>query len=476
MKIVYIGNDNQLAESIIERMSKEENEVYFITNSNNVKKRKHDIKYRYYYIDNADEIKDIFILINPDAVIFAGFGYTKYEWGKEERENFSLLAEVLEESVHLNAEMFVYFSSVEVYGSGNYIMTEESEQKSETSRGMWLSQGENIVNMYHKKFGLKTVILRLDYLFGNSIEAGNDDLMGHLVNLVLEEKTEKIKDDFIQPIHISDVADAVKRVMDLQMSAVYNVSSSKRIKKSQIAQAFAGMLNVEKSFETEDLECPDRFVENKKIKKEQEWIDFWDFQKMLEEGRINIKFPDKPSKENEKENKFNLKSFIRRAMENLILFMIFFTFFVLSHRHALFAEVDWLLIYVAVTALCYGVGQGTFSVLLASAAYLITQQENIFEMTNFYSYMANILVILEYIFFGIVVGYTVDMLREENKNKQEQIDILNKTYEKLKDINEKNILIKNEYEKRVLDSKDGLPKLYSIINRINVLDEDRIFM
>ena len=53
---------------------------------------------------------------------------------------------------------------------------------------------------------------------------------------------------------------------------------------------------------------------------------------------------------------------------------------------------------------------------------------------------------------------------------------MSNSYENLKEINDQNVLLKNEYEKRVLDAKTSLPKLYSIVQRINVLDSNRIFM
>ena len=49
-------------------------------------------------------------------------------------------------------------------------------------------------------------------------------------------------------------------------------------------------------------------------------------------------------------------------------------------------------------------------------------------------------------------------------------------YEELKKINEENVLIKNEYEERLLDSKSGLSRLYQIVSRLMVLEPDRIFM
>ena len=122
--------------------------------------------------------------------------------------------------------------------------------------------------------------------------------------------------------------------------------------------------------------------------------------------------------------------------------------------------------YVVIISLGYGVKQGALAVVFSSIIYLTVQGGSIFEMTNFYSYAESVLMIVEFIFFGIMVGYSVDMIKEEKRNDKIELQRISDSYEKLKEINDKNVLLKNEYEKRVLDAKTSLPRLYSIINRI----------
>ena len=86
------------------------------------------------------------------------------------------------------------------------------------------------------------------------------------------------------------------------------------------------------------------------------------------------------------------------------------------------------------------------------------------------------LAVAGYVFFGVVIGYTVDGLREELRIKRQDAKDLKKAYKSLSAINEQNNLIKSEYEKRILNAKNSIPKLYSIIQKIDVLESDRIFM
>ena len=50
MKIVYIGTPDNMAKTIIERMSKEDNELFLIAEQDFARERKPALNYRYYHI------------------------------------------------------------------------------------------------------------------------------------------------------------------------------------------------------------------------------------------------------------------------------------------------------------------------------------------------------------------------------------------------------------------------------------------
>ena len=98
------------------------------------------------------------------------------------------------------------------------------------------------------------------------------------------------------------------------------------------------------------------------------------------------------------------------------------------------------------------------------------------DLSDWETWVHYVLQLAQYLFVGMVVGYTVDVLREENRIKKQEALSAQEAYKRLADINEQNILIKNEYEKRILSAKNSIPQLYSIIQKIDVLESDRIFM
>ena len=134
------------------------------------------------------------------------------------------------------------------------------------------------------------------------------------------------------------------------------------------------------------------------------------------------------------------------------------------------------MIYVILISVAYNIYQSALAAVLAGAAYLYGQNLNVLELNTFYSYADSVLAVMEFVFLGLVVSYTVSMLREENRSVRLDLDMLKEEYEDLKAVNEENVLIKNEYEERLLTSKSGFPKLYSLVSRLMVQEPDRILM
>ena len=97
-------------------------------------------------------------------------------------------------------------------------------------------------------------------------------------------------------------------------------------------------------------------------------------------------------------------------------------------------------------------------------------------MTTFYSYADTVLAFMQFITLGLIVSYTIGVLRQDAWSVRLDLEMLQEEYEDLKAVNEENVLIKNEYEERLLTSKTGFPKLYDLISRLMVQEPDRILM
>ena len=471
MNIVYIGKSDALAGKVIETLGKEDNTVFLLGEEDFKRSKRPATKYKFFRVSDWNQgVQAHLKTIYPDMVIYTDPDYMNFKWVREHNSSVGLLTSVLENMVQLNTKKFIYFSTTDVYGKQTGELNEESRIFPVSKKGICMAQCEYTVELYCKRYNLDAKILRVAPIYSYDCVAGNKDFMGTMAKLAVEGAKDQDGAIYYQPVHVADVADAVKRVSAESGFGIYNVACSDSISKQELLELISG-----KVASANEENNGGAYISCQKIKKETEWIDFWQISNLLKDGKINIAPYEKKEKEVKRKANGKLTVF-RKVAEILVLFAIFAGVYFLTLDHGLFGKINWLLIFVTLVPLFYGVRFGTMAVVISSIAFLTAQGGSLLEIENFYSYVDKILVIVEYIFFGIVVGYTVDMLREEITEKELEIETNKRAYDELNEINEKNVLIKKEYEKRILESKDSLPRIYAIISKINVLEEGRIFM
>lgn len=277
-------------------------------------------------------------------------------------------------------------------------------------------------------------------------------------------------DDALQPLHVSDFVDGIKRIMDFGKQDIYNVTGSYTISKKQLYKIVQ-----DKTAEKQDIVWQESqgnsAADNSRIKNELEWTDFRKLEEQLTADEITF-IRKKEKKTVKREHSF--PTGLRKTLENMAVFAVFFGACGASASHSLFSQIDWLTIYVILISVFMGIRQSALAVILASGGFLYLQDLSILEMTNFYSYAGSVLQIMEFLFLGLAVSYTTDMLREDLRDLHRELEVRNDDYEELKKINDENVMIKNEYEGRILDSKSGFPRLYRVINHLMVLQPDKI--
>ncbi len=474
MKVMYIGGYDELAQSFIERMDKEGHEVYLLSDNKFSGKFSKVLKYKYYKLSGRTNMTEIvFSSVLPEIVVFAGIDYMNVSHIGSKEKYLSTLDDILEQCSKYNVRKFIYLSSHEVYGTQYGIISEDNKVMPDTSKGIMCAEGEYMVSLYKQKYRFQSITIRGTEVYSERCSDKSKDFLSSLIrDLKLQSKINIERDKILQPVHVSDYVDAIKRVVESCDNGIYNVSGDFEISKEELLHLLSESFNIEVDIKSEaDVEV--RNISNEKIHKELEWTDFRDLAKLLKEKKVV--YEEDEIKVSNKENK-KMPSAIRRTIENIIVFMIFFLLYYICDSHTLFSKIHWLLIYVVLISLFMGIRQSAISVILASCGYLFMQDISIFEMTNFYSYAESILMIIEFVFFGICTSYTSDMLKENLQESERNLKTFKSEYTELKEINKENVAIKMEYEKRILDSKSGLPKLYSVVNKLMVLQPERIFM
>lgn len=474
MKIVYIGTGDGLAETLAERMGQEGDDVYLLSDKAIVQKPKGVSRHRFYRSPRKGEsFEKLLRSISPNVVIFAGNNYISSAHGEESDEDVTLLARSLRAVASLPHVKFILLSSIEVNGdTGGRGNDELTERAAASERGIRFIREELLLEIYRRRYGMDTVILRTSQLYTSRPGEGGSDFLSRSFSAAIRAE-DHMPSNVFQPLHVSDFVDAVRRVIDNGKEQVYNVCGSTEISARRLYQLICRQEKLtEQEVRWEDTGCVS-LADSSLIRQELGWRDLRNLEEQLQRGEI--RYERDPAKGQERKKRI-FPAGLRQLLENVLIFAVFFALNSLCGSHSLFSQIDWLMIYVILISLSYNIYQSALAAVLASAAYLYGRHLSILELNTFYSYADSVLAVMQYVFLGLMVSYTANMLREDTRSVRLDLEMLKEEYEELKAINEENVLIKNEYEERLLTSKTGFPKLYSLVSRLMVQEPDRILM
>lgn len=473
MKIVYIGAGDALAETLAERMGQEGNDVYLLSDKALPRKPKGVSLHRFYRRPRKGEaFGKLLRSISPDCVIFAGSSYIDGAQEEAADEDVALLARTLRTAVTFPQVRFILLSSTEVYGNIEGRADESAERAAVSERGIRFIREEQLLDIYQKQHGMDAVILRASQLYTNRPREDKGDFLSRSFSAAARAET-RMAADIFQPLHVSDFVDAVKRVADAGTQYIYNVCGSAEISAEHLYQLACWQQDLqEPEVQWEEPDCI-TLADSDLIRQELGWSDFRDLEEQLKRGEITY---ERVKTKNRTKKKWTIPADVRQMAENLVLFEVFYLLTSLCGSNTVFSQINWLMIYVILISVSYNIYQSALAAVLASAAYLYSQGLSIQEMTSFYSYVDTVLAFMQFISLGLVVSYTTSVLRQDAWSVRLDLEMLKEEYGDLKAINDENVLIKNEYEERLLTSKTGFPKLYDLVSRLMVQEPDRILM
>lgn len=473
MKIVYIGTGDALAEVLAERIGQEGHDVYLLSDKAIPKKPKGVSLHRFYRTPRKGEsFGKLLRSIAPDCVIFAGNHYISGAHEEESDVDVTLLTRSLRAISVFPQVRFILLSSTEVYGNTGEKADESAGCAAVSERGIRFIREEQLLDIYRKQHGLNAVILRASQLYTDRPREDMDDFLSQTFSAAARAE-DRMTARVFQPLHVSDFVDAVKRVTDSGTEYIYNVCGSGEISAKRLYQLACWQQDLqEPDVRWEDPDCVP-LADSSRIRQELGWSDFRNLEEQLKKGEISY---TRVKTKSRNKKTWSIPADIRQMAENLILFEIFMLLHSFCASSSVFSHVNWLMIYVILISVSYNIYQSALAAILASAAYLYGQGLSIFEMTAFYAYADLVLVFVQFISLGLLVSYTTSVLKQDAWSLRLDLDMLKEEYEDLKAINDENVLIKNEYEDRLLTTKTGFPKLYDLISRLMVQEPDRILM
>ena len=165
---------------MIERMNKEGNEVYFLSDAEFPGKAADIFKYRYYKSSlEGDRFEGVLRSIAPDCVVYAGKSYMNGSspGSKEAEEDIALLARTLRAVSGQAGVRMILLSSVSVYGAADGCADEQCAVMPADERGIHYMREEQLVEIYQKQQGIDAVILRASQLYSERAGEGRRDFL-----------------------------------------------------------------------------------------------------------------------------------------------------------------------------------------------------------------------------------------------------------------------------------------------------------
>ena len=284
MKIAYIGAGDALAETLIERMGQEGNDVYLLSDENFPQKPKGVSLQRFYRFYRSPKrgksFEKLLCSIAPDVVIFAGNHYIGSAGGEESDADVTLLARSLRAAATFPHVKFILLSSTEVYGNTEGEAGESAERTATDERGLRFNREEQLLTIYWKQYGMDVVILRASQLYSSRCREGRGDMLSRSFSAALQAEN-SMPAYMFQPLHVSDFADAVKRVMDAGKYRVYNVCGSAGISAERLYRLICRQEKCEeKTIRWEKQDCI-TLADSGRIRKELGWSDFRNLEEQL---------------------------------------------------------------------------------------------------------------------------------------------------------------------------------------------------
>ena len=429
MKILYVGLDDPLKEAVVQQLKKDGHKVSCVIRTGEIKQdRPGEFRVREF----GSRIQEILNFVRPELVIYAGS--IMHNCAEEtDMDEVSQLQKVLLRLQSHKIRKLLYLSSLDVAADpGSYL-------------GMIHTEAEMILKLFEGKAAEQTGVLRCGALFD-----------GEEVSVMPAARKVFAPGKTVQPLHIRDAAVAIRRLVEENLPNVpLNLCGSKAY-----TLASDGRIT----------SC-DGVFSNAELTRLVDWTDIRGF----------IPGPEMPEEQPAESTEKKIRrwegapSAIRQLLENLALFALFLIPQVLMRDHSLFRTIDWMLIYVVVAALSFNMVHSTLAIVLACVSSLLVNKVNLFGLTSIYSYLNYLLVVAQYVFFGIAVSYTTTLAKNKLYDRELDYKLLRSDYEDLEEVHNQSARIMKEYENRILDSQRTLPVLQELMSRLNVLDSRQIF-
>ncbi len=490
MDVLLIGGASTFMQLFIDKLNKEGHRIFLLTPD---KQKANGLRkifgtYAFAYDDNS--VHEVFRSVKPDRVLFTGAYDVTFSWKEGKNTAMTYTSGLMNVLMSFSAQhkgRFLYLSSEEVFQRKYaYALTEAEACTAFSAKGQAVAMGEEMCRNYDKMFGMDTVMLRLDHMYGIPYNEADMDPVFAAMCLEALKTGEIIADPArkISLLHVSDAVEFVYRAMMVEQHAeqLYHLSGETELLETEAAAIIQGALGEETVKIVEDRKKGESYIRlSHQCFAEEFGIRIvHTAQKALPELALYLKRHLAQFDRSDDNKKLGFRQRIKGIIAILIPFVenmvAFVPFFMLNNRAVgseYFANLDFYLLYVLLFAIVHGQQQAIFSSLLAVAGYCFRQmyQRSGFDVMldyNTYVWIAQLLIL------GLTVGYMRDQLRSIKDEQDHEIKYLAGQLNDIADINDSNMRVKEILSEQLINHNDSFGKIYEITSSLDKYEPEEV--
>lgn len=482
---------------LIERLHREKCDVYTIAGKRAKEKAvKLPVHNIFEFSPEGLDVKYIMQCVQPDTVIFMGAQDDAFDWSSDMTSSkySSILTNVLIWAKTFQVSHFIYLSTMNVFGkSYSDALTEEAEPSPKKLKDLIIYNGEYLSKLYDDGL-MKVTVLRFPVVYGPS------HFIYEKLNLIEEMCFEGKSKGSIAPsgygsfmaIYVTDAVDAVyKTVMKEKCKQfVYHVAGKSVTSDVEISSILTEDYNNPVQVREGDEKKKSIFLNGEKFEEEFSYSPHIDivtginrsrqfvtdhFDELNEKNWTAEEREKKEAKRQFKNNVLQILNHAKKILENVALFALVLFITYKFGSNDIFANLDFMFLYVLIAAISFGVGNSVAAVILATGGNIYLKMLDTGQGLS--AVMSQYSIIFQFLFYfiaAIMISYTILRYKISMKEQNEKMEDLQEEYELIYDVNKTNVEIKRVFEDRLLNYGDSIGKIYNIVSELDVLDPEKI--
>lgn len=476
MKVLIIGSYGFLTEHLIAGFHRKKWDVFLLSGKRRTAKRKNLPPHILFpFEEDSADIRYVMQGSRPDYVIFTGVWDETYDW---ERENSvgaysSALSNALNWAGEYQVKRFCYLSCMDAKHPDNV-------------RARQARLGEQICRAYADG-SMQITVLRTACVYGAPVCP--EDRMDPLSEQIFRKRTGRsfsVPDTDVCPVHIYDLSDAACQIGEdagqTRDFDCFELCGKETLSGTAFREFLDTKVSGEASAETACLRLTDTEISDDR--RLEEAFGFCPSVGLQSGLGFSARFIEKNFKKIEKyyaERNAGEESFGQRVrallkapahiVENVLLFLLVTALqTALRNVFPVLEQTDFLLFYIVIIAVHHSVGGSILAAVLASAGSLWLAVQDGGNINGVLTGPEFIVKVLFYFILAICISYSILRKRILIDEKTEQLENLQEEYEKIVEINNTNVEIKNEFESRLINYDDSIGKLQKIISELDSLE------